>query len=42
MIAYADDFRFMMLVTLLAIPMLLLLSNPRRQAAVSTESPALE
>ncbi|MEJ2645415.1 MAG: DHA2 family efflux MFS transporter permease subunit [Gammaproteobacteria bacterium] len=42
MIAYADDFRFMMLVTLLAIPMLLLLSNPRRQAAVATESPALE
>lgn len=41
MIAYADDFRFMMLVTLLAIPMLLLLSNPRRRAAAAV-APAVE
>jgi hypothetical protein len=32
MIAYLDDFKLMMFVALLAVPMLLLLRNPRRSA----------
>jgi MFS transporter, DHA2 family, multidrug resistance protein len=34
-IAYVDDFRLMMYVMLLAIPMLLLLRSPRRQRAAT-------
>ena len=32
-VAYADDFLFMMFVALAALPLLLLLRNPRRQIA---------
>ena len=41
-IAYVDDFRLMMYVMLLAIPMLLLLRSPRRQRAATAAMAAAE
>jgi DHA2 family multidrug resistance protein len=38
MIAYVDDFKLMMLVTLAAVPLLLLLRKPRRQGPAAGES----
>lgn len=42
MIAYLDDFKLMMFVALLAVPMLLLLRNPRRSAGPDAYAAALE
>jgi DHA2 family multidrug resistance protein len=42
MIAYLDDFKLMMFVALLAVPMLLLLRNPRRQWTADGHAAALE
>jgi len=40
-IAYIDDFKLMMIVALLAVPMVLLLRKPSRQRAGGTTSPAI-
>jgi DNA-binding MarR family transcriptional regulator len=42
MIAYLDDFKLMMFVALLAVPMLLLLRNPRRSSGPDAHAAALE
>jgi MFS transporter, DHA2 family, multidrug resistance protein len=42
MIAYVDDFKLMMLVTLAAIPLLLLLRKPRGPAASEGAAAAME
>ena len=42
MIAYVDDFLFMLVLTLLVIPLLLLLRPPRRNAPVASDHVALE
>jgi MFS transporter, DHA2 family, multidrug resistance protein len=40
-VAYVDDFKLMMIVALLAVPMVLLLHKPRRQRAAGPVSPAI-
>jgi MFS transporter, DHA2 family, multidrug resistance protein len=42
MIAYLDDFKLMMFVALLAVPMLLLLRNPRRNPSPDSHAAAMD
>jgi hypothetical protein len=42
MIAYLDDFKFMLVLTLLAIPLLLLIRAPESAASLPAEAHAVE